>query len=370
MLSMQRMTAIARKEVAHISRDPFTIALALVLPMMIVLIFGFAFEFNLNNISLAVHDGDRSAASRTLIESFSSSGHFKVQSMSGPQAVTQALDQGRARAGLVIDPGFERKALSQQEASVQILVDGADNTSAGSILSYLPQVQRLAQERITGLHFEAPITLKTRYLFNHELKTSWFIVPGLGVVVLAILSILLTSLTVAREWENSSMELLLSTPLKPIEIVIGKLAPYLVLGLGSVVFIYLTARLVFGVPFLGSHLLYLLGCFLFVTTCMAQGLFISVVTRAQQISMQAAIVSGLLPSLFLSGFIYPIEHMPRFFHYFTGVLAPRWFMQISREIYLKGSTLSELGLPFLALSIICLGLIGLATINFKKDVEP
>lgn len=370
MLSMQRIAAIARKEVAHISRDPFTIALALALPMIIVLIFGFAFEFNLNHIGLAVHDGDKSSTSRALIESFSSSAHFEVLRMPGPQAVTRALDQGKARAGLIIDPGFESAILGKRGASVQVLVDGADNTSAGSILSYLPQVQLLAQQKLLGVKLDPVVEMKTRFLFNHELRTQWFIVPGLGVVIMAILSILLTSLTVAREWENSSMELLLSTPLKPIEIVIGKLAPYLVLGLGSVVFIYAVARLVFGVPFLGSHLLYLCGCFLFVTTCMAQGLFISVVTRAQQVSMQAAILSGLLPSLFLSGFIYPIEHMPRFFHYFTGILAPRWFMRISREIYLKGSGITELGSAFLALGAICVVVIALATVRFKKDVEP
>lgn len=370
MISWQRLGAIAKKEVAHVSRDPFTLALALILPMLVVLIFGFAFEFNLNHIAMAVHDGDKSAASRQLIESFSSSGHFTVMPVAGPTAAAEALDREKVRAALIIEPEFERKLARRESVAVQILVDGADNTSAGSILSYLPEVQKRAQERLLGPAPRPLLELKTRFLFNPELKTSWFMVPGLGVVILAILSILLTSLTVAREWENGSMELLLSTPVRPMEIVIGKLLPYLVLGLGSVVFIYAAARLVFGVPFLGSHILYLFGCLLFISCCMAQGLFISVMTRAQQISMQAALVSGLLPSLFLSGFIYPIEHMPRFFHYLTMLLAPRWFMQVSRELYLKGSSFLDLLVPFLALSLISTALITLASMKFKKDVEP
>lgn len=370
MINFRRLLAIARKEVAHISRDPFTIALALGLPVLVVLIFGYAFEFNLNHIPLAVHDGDKTTASRQLLESFSSSGYFKLQGTEGPRGATRALEQGRARAALIIGPGFEKNLSRGVATDVQVLVDGTDNTSAASILAYLPQVQQRAQSALTGMKPPAAITLKTRYLFNPELSTRWFIVPGLSVVIMAILSILLTSLTIAREWESGSMELLLSTPVRPMEIVIGKLLPYLALGLGSVLFIYPVARLVFGVPFRGSHLLYLLGSVLFVSTCMAQGLLISVITRAQQVSMQVAIISGLLPSIFLSGFIYPIEHMPRFFHYLTAVMAPRWFTHISRELYLKGSSMADLAIPFIALTIICSVMIGLATLNFKKDVEP
>jgi ABC-2 type transport system permease protein len=166
------------------------------------------------------------------------------------------------------------------------------------------------------------------------------------------------------------MELLLSTPVTPIEIILGKLVPYLLLGLGGAGFVYLIARTVFAVPFQGSHLLYLLGCLLFLACGMLQGILISVVTRAQQVAMQAAMISGLLPSVYLSGFIYPIEHMPGFFQALTLVLPPRWFMKISRDLYLKGSGFAELLSCYGALSIISLVLLLLASRKFKKDLEP
>ncbi len=368
--SLRRIFAITRKEVSHIGRDPFTMIMALGLPVIMVLIFGTAFEFNLDHMPLAVLDRDNTFASRQLTEAFSSSDHFNIRPVEKADMGLKALDSGEAIAFMVIDDGFEKLAGGLGAAHVQILVDGSDNTSAGSILSYLPEVQKKAQQKILGSTAPKGIQLKTRYHFNHELKTPWFIVPGLGVVIMAILSILLTSLTVAREWETGSMELLLSTPVKPIEIIIGKLTPYLFLGLGGVGFVFISARLFFGVPFRGSLLLYLLGCIIFLSTCMAQGLLISVVTRSQQVAMQVAMVSGLLPSIYLSGFIYPIEHMPSFFQKITAVLAPRWFIKISHNLYLKGSNLSELGQSFLALTLICFVIIGISAFKFKKDVEP
>lgn len=376
--SLSRMAAIAKKEIAHIARDPFTIAMALGMPVVMVLIFGTAFEFNLDRIPLAVYDGDKSASSRQLVETFTSSGHFIAERANGANAAAQALDGGHAKAALIISPGFERNLIADTQnlnqiadTQLQILVDGSDSTSASSVLGYLPLVQRRAQYRLLGISPQlSSVQLEPRFHFNPELRTKWFMVPGLGVVILAILSILLTSLTIAREWETGSMELLLSTPVRPVEIIAGKLLPYLFLGLAGAAFVYLSARLVFGVPFRGSHLLYLLGCVLFITTCMAQGLLISVVTRAQQVAMQAAMMSGLLPSLYLSGFMYPIEHMPVFFRYLTAILAPRWFMQISHSLYLRGSTFAELTKPFLALTAICGVIISLAAIHFKKDVEP
>jgi ABC-2 type transport system permease protein len=195
-------------------------------------------------------------------------------------------------------------------------------------------------------------------------------VPGLAVVVVAIVSILLTALTVAREWENGSMELLLSTPVKPVELIIGKLAPYTVIGLLAVLFIYIVARLGFGVPFRGSHLVLLAGAFLFLSAYLAQGLVISVLTRKQQLSMQFAIVSGLLPSVLLSGFVFPIESMPRLFHYLTMVFPARWFMVISRDLFLKGTNLPDLLAPFAALLVINAVLLTVAVRRFKRDVEP
>ena len=212
--------------------------------------------------------------------------------------------------------------------------------------------------------------LRTRFLFNPELNSRWFIVTGLFVVAVGVLSILLTALTVAREWETGSMELLLSTPVRPLEIILGKLAPYMGLCLGAVALVYAAARLAFGVPFRGNHLVFLLACVLFLACTLAQGLLISVVTRQQQLAMQLSNITGLLPATLLSGFIFPVESMPLFFRVLTSLLPPRWFIDCCRGIFLKGAGLRELAVPLGALTLIATGLILLATKKFKRDLEP
>jgi ABC-2 type transport system permease protein len=252
---------------------------------------------------------------------------------------------------------------------VQVLVDAADNAAAGSVLSYLGQIQGRATERILGRAPREPVELRTRFLFNPELNSKWFVVPGLIVVIMSILAVLLTALTVAREWESGSMELLLSTPVRPLEIILGKLAPYAGLCLIAVGIVYALARVVFHVPFAGNPFVFLLGCLLFIVTYLAQGLLISVLTRKQTFAMQMAMMSGLLPSQLLSGFIFPIESMPAFFRGLTMILPARWFMAIVRDSFLQGASLWDMRGSFLALGIIGAALIALASRKFKKDLE-
>lgn len=369
-LNWKRISAISRKEVFHILRDPFTMAMALGLPILLVSIFGLAIEFNMKQIEISVHDGDKSAASRALTRAFSSSGYFSlIHAERLPEALS-ILDHEQAKAALLIGPGFERDLGSGKTASAQILIDGADNSTVGVILGYMSGVQNQFLRNTLTQGANQNYQLRTRYLFNPELNSQWFTVPGLIVVVVAILSIMLTALTISREWENGSMELLLSTPVHPLEIVVGKLFPYTVLGLGAVLFVYLIARVGFGVPFEGSHLFYLLSVFLFISAYLAQGLLISVITRSQQLSMQLALISGLLPSILLSGFIFPIENMPTFFHFMTSIFPAKWFMIISRSLFLRGSEPWELLKPLAGLIVLNVVLMTVATKRFKKDVEP
>ena len=214
-----------------------------------------------------------------------------------------------------------------------------------------------------------PISFETRYLYNPELNTPWFVVPGLIVIVTGLLSIMMTALTVAREWEHGSMELLLSTPLLPSEVILGKISPYLGLGFINIFMVYSIMRFVFDVPFLGSHALFLLGCFLFISASLAQGLLISVVTRHQQKAMLISIILGLLPAMLLSGFIFPIENMPVFFQYFTMILPPRWFMVLIRGIVLKGAGFMDLFQPFAFLFFMNFIFIRASVKKFKRKVE-
>lgn len=369
--SIKRAIAIAKKEQFHILRDPFTLTMATILPVLLVLIFGLAIEFNVSDIGLTVHDSDRTLASRKLTEVFLSSQYFKIKPTRGSMIdAVSDLDSEQSKASLIIEPKFEHNLQSVNNTKAQFLLDGADNSTAGVILGYLGGIQQAASLKLTGIKVKPPIELKTRFLFNPELSSPWFIVPGLAVVIIAILSILLTALTVAREWENGSMELLLSTPVKPLEIIIGKLIPYTVIGLAGVLLVVLVAILGFGLPFAGNIFLFGIGSLIFLIACLGQGMLISVIIRTQQLSMQIAMVTGLLPSLLLSGFIFPHENMPLFFQRFTSILPSKWFMIISRGIFLKGATLTDLKLPFISLLILCSILIIAATKKFKKDLEP
>jgi ABC-2 type transport system permease protein len=367
----QSAWAVARKEIFHIIRDPFTLALALGMPVVMVLIFGYAIEFNLNRIPMAVFDGDRSFSSRELVRTFTNSDYFRAHKASNPALAIQGLDEGRDHAALIIHPSFEKDLQSLRGGQVQVLVDGADNSAAISILSYLGKLQTMAVKRsFSRVDFKPLLNVETRFLYNPELNSRWFVVPGLTAVIVAVLSILLTSLTVAREWENGSMELLLATPVKPIEIIVGKLLPYSIMGLIAIFFVFTMSQLIFDIPFRGNFILYFVTCLIFLVTYLAQGLLISVLTRKQQISMQFAMLSGLLPTVLLSGFIFPNEHMPAFFYYFTMILPARWFIRISREIFLQGAGFIDILPSFFALCVLFCLMIFLALKKFKTDVEP
>jgi ABC-2 type transport system permease protein len=365
-----RALSIARKEARHILRDPFTLALALGLPLLMVLFFGYAMDFNVHDINLTVYDQDHSRASRQLAEVFQSSGYFHLHYRDLDAKPAETLDSQAAKAALFIEPHFERDLSRKGTATAQVLIDGSDNSTAGVIGGYLSGIQQAAVGRITGRPMAMPVTLDTRYLYNGELDSRWFTVPGLAVVVLAILSIMLTAITVAREWERGSMELLLSTPVSPLEIIVGKLAPYLVMGLTGQIILYLAARLLFDIPFQGSHLILFAATLLFLIAGMGQGLLISVTTRHQMAAIQFSQMMGQLPSNLLSGFIFPIESMPVFFQYFTMIFPARWFMVIVRGLYLRGAGLTELVGPLLVLLALDAFFITMAVRRFKRDVEP
>jgi ABC-2 type transport system permease protein len=364
-----RAMSIARKESRHIRRDSVTLAAALGLPVLLVCFFGFVIDLNVREVGLLVADGDNTRASRQLTELFSSSGYFKVTHAVSAAEATKALGDERAKAAVVIEPEFERNIRAGRPASAQVLLDGADNAFAGTVLAYLFGIQDSASRRLAGAP-PAKAEIRARYLFNPELNSKWFIVPGIFVIVVGLISSLLTALTVAREWENGSMELLLSTPVRPLEIIFGKIAPYLVLCLAGVALVYGMARIVFDVPFMGSHVLFLLATGLFLVATMAQGLVISVVTRQQQLAFQLAMNTGMLPIQMLSGFIFPVESMTRPFQILTAIIPARWYMTLTRSLFLRAPTLLMIAPALAALSALAAVFVWFALKKFKTDLEP
>lgn len=367
----RRALAIARKELAHIFRDHFTLGLALGLPVAVVFIFGFAIEFNQTHIPTSVLDQDNTQSSRQLVETFNASGYFRTHSIQQVRETEKELESERSSAVILIPPGLERDLLAGKGGEIQVLLNAADNQAAGSVLSYIGEIRNRANMRLLGPQSATIVSpVVSRYLYNPELNSRWFTVPGLMVIIMTMIAIMLTALTVAREWEFGSMELLLSTPVHPLEIILGKMAPYAALCLAAVGIVYTSARLVFDVPFRGNMGVYLFGCMLFLITYLAQGLMISVLTRKQMLAMQISMITGLLPSQLLSGFIFPVENMPVFFQRVTMILPARWFMEISRRSFLQGATLWEMRGPFLALTALMCLFVLIALKKFKKDLEP
>lgn len=371
MISLRRTAAILRKECMHILRDPFTLIFSLIMPIVMVLMFGSAIEFNVRNVPTDYLDQSHSQASRVFLNTLSSSGYFKTHAVDSTREGTQRLEREQSKALVVIPPDFESRLLGKGQGKLQILLDGTDNTSGTALSGYLGTIHAKTMKNLFQGDTQAvsPITLKTRFLFNPELNSQWFIVPALAAVVMAILSILLTALTISREWENGSMELLLSTPVRATEVILGKMIPYAFLGLFAVVLLYILARTLYGLPFVGSPLLFWVSTLLFLVTYLGQGLLVSTMIHNQQAAVQIALVLGLLPTMMFSGFIFPIESMPQGFQYLTAIFPARWYVQIARNQFLQGSMFHELIIPFAVLIFYVYAIVQLCILKFKENLE-
>jgi len=367
-----RVRALARKEWMHISRDAFTIAFAVVMPLLLIVVFGFAVSFDVDNIRTVVVDLDRTAASRDLTEHlFSGTTFRRVGEASSGAAVEAWFRRHEASVGLVIPEHYERTLERGEAASVQVLVDAADNVTAGAVMSYAARfVTRMNRqlEADVGGRSPAAIEARLRALFNPGMRSAVFLVPGLVALIQAIMGVMLTSLTVAREWERGSMEQLFSTPVGRVEIALGKLAPYFVVALVQLLLILVAATWVFDVPIRGSLASLFAVSSLFLYAALAQGLLISVITKNQQVATQAAAVSSMLPSMLLSGFAMPIDNMPRVLQIATNIVPARHYVHAIRAIMLRDAPPSALLGDALALAVIGTALLGLATARFSRKL--
>lgn len=369
--SLRRAHAIFAKEFKHIMRDPFTLMIALLLPLLIVLILGNSIEFNVRSIHMGYYDADHTDASHDLVETFDSSGYFKTYELASPHNFFDDIVSERARAVLIVPPEFEKYAVGNQSGRAQVILDGADNSTIMAIMNYLRTINTQAATKIshnqnTGM---GGLKIKSRYLFNPELNSRWFSVPGLTAVIIALVAIMLTTLTICREWERGSMEMLLSTPATTTEIIIGKVLPYAILGFIGFLLVFLIARIVFGVPFVGSYWWMICGAILFIFAYLAIGLLISVSTHKQDVAIQFACIIGLLPAVILSGFVFPIEYMPRGYKVAASLFPARFYIEIARDQFLKGSNITALWVPYVALVVATVGLMIICILRFKRTLE-
>jgi len=344
-MKLRRLWAVARKEFLHILRDARSLGLALALPLVMLMLFGYALSLDVDKIPAVVYDRDRTPESRDLIRQFTGSRYFQIAGYAASgREVDEYIDRGRALLGLTIPERFSKDLLAGGQASVQLVLDGGDSNTASIALGYTDaliqsydlKLRSDTQIRKGGGELKNAVDLRTRYWYNTQLKSRNYIVPGLIAVILMIIASLLTSLTIAREWETGTMEQLLSTPVRPAELVLGKLAAYFAVGMLDMLICLVVGVGAFGVPFRGSALLLFLSCCIFQFGALCWGVMISASTRSQLQAYQLGVLSSFLPSFLLSGFIYSIENMPVAIQAVTYLVPARYFIALLRGIFLKG----------------------------------
>ena len=370
-LSLGRLLAVSRKEVLHLRRDRRSLGLAFVLPAIMILAFGWVISFDIRHIRMAVYDEDRSQASRALVDAFTASSYFVVTDHLDRYGDAEPLlDRGAVRLVLVIPPRFQARLSGGGPAPVQALVDGSDANTATIALAYARGiVTAYASRAVLGARrVAAPVRAETRVWYNEELKSSNMIVPGLIAVVMMIIAAMLTSLTIAKEWERGTMEQLASTPVHPVEVVLGKLLPYIGIGMIDVLVTGFIGDVIFAVPFRGSFLFFVGASFFFLVGALGIGLAISAATKSQMLAMQVAMVATYLPSFLISGFMFDVANMPKALQAIALFVPARYFITAVRGIFLKGVGPHVLW-PY-GLGMVLFGIAGLtlATRSFKKEI--
>jgi ABC-2 type transport system permease protein len=319
--------------------------MALAIPLLLLLLFGFALSLDVDQIPTAIYDADRTAQSRVLVEHFRGSSFFNVQSFAGGYGVLERMiDRGDIRLAIVIPPDYSERLLSNQQAEVQLLLDGSDSNTASIALGYAENILRSHSNDVraralnvqTGRRIEPPVEPRLRVWYNSELKSKNYVVPGLIAVILMIISALLTSLTIAREWEMGTMEQLQSTPVRPAELVLGKMFAYFSIGLADAAIAVISALFIFDVPFRGSLLVLGTATCLFLFGAMFWGILLSAIARSQLLAYQLGLITSFLPAFLLSGFIYSVENMPAPIQVISHIVPARYFIEILKGVFLKG----------------------------------
>ncbi len=371
---LRRVAAIAHIETLLILRDKRSLGLAFILPLLLLILFGSSLSYDVRNIPLAIWDQDHTPASRTLISAFQGSPYYRIVAMrEGYPDLIRDLDRSKALVVMIIPPDFEKRLNRGQEARVQFIVDGTDATTAGVSLGYIEGIMerhnRTLQREAAQRNAELPLNLAIRVWFNPEMESRNFIVPGLIAVILMIIAALLTSLTLAREWESGTMETLLSLPIRPIEVVIGKICPYFAIGMINITILLLASRFIFQIPIRGSIPLMYLFASVFTIGVMGLGIFISGVAKRQTLATQMAILTTLLPANLLSGYIFPIRNMPLVLQGVSYFVPARYLIRALKGIFLKGIGLSVLYPPLLLLAAFAVVIVGLAARQVPRQIK-
>lgn len=378
-MRLQRLKAIALKELLQIWRDPRSLMIALAMPFTQMFLLGYGVTLDVKHIPVCTFDREASQDSQALLKHFEASAYFRIAAnLRSYPALVAAIDRSTCKMALVVPPDFSERLNDTGRSSVQAIFDATDDNTANIAMGYALAVVSGYSTEVTvdalrrqGMQFQQvePLSVDSRVWFNEDLSSRNFIIPGLVAVIMALVGAQLTSLTISREWERGTMELLISTPVKPSEVMIGKLAPYLVLGWVDASFCLLLATLWFGVPFRGTIFTLFVTTTLFLTVVLGIGYLLSVLIRSQIGASQVALLLTMLPTTMLSGYVFPIDQMPAVVQRVTYLVYSRYYVTILKAIFLKGAGISALTLPILCLLVYAVAVMTLAARAFRKSLD-
>lgn len=368
-MRIARVFAVAKKEIIQVKRDPLSMAMAFLLPLILLFIFGYAITMDINNLKTVVLDLDKSELSRRFSSGLIASGYFRIV---GPSVdygdIGRHLDSGSAKVAITIPRGFSEDIRLGKPAQIQALLDGSDANTATLAAGYLSAASDMFSSKLSQGRPAAVVDMRMRVWYNEDLKSRNFIIPGLIAVIMSVIAALLTSLTVAREWERGTMEQLIATPLKTSELIVGKLIPYFLIGFIDMLVALAVTVFVFDVELKGSLALLLLVSSVFLFGVSSLGILVSILTKSQLPASQFALVITFLPAFLLSGFMISIVNMPYALQLITRVIPARYFVTIIKGIFLKGAGLDLILFDLTLLAVFGAAVFAIANVKLKKKI--
>jgi ABC-2 type transport system permease protein len=366
---------IVRKEFRQIRRDKRALGVLLFIPSLMLIMFGYALNFDVKHSALAVYDEDNSKTSREFVQIFFNSEYFDfAYHLTDLKSVNELLDMEKVRAVIIIPHDFSHNIAEGKDAPIQIVVDGSNSNVATTVLGYLSAIIQQYSLNIMAKTFYRygqreivrPIDMRPRIWYNPELRSAKFLVPGLIAFILTITAVISTSLSVVREWEMGTIEQIIVSPVKPVELILGKTVPSTVIALIATITILLAGYLLFDVQIKGSFLLLFIVTFVFLVGSLGLGLLISTIAGTQQVAFMIAVIATMLPTFILSGFVFPIRNMPTIIQGITYFIPARYFLVALRSIMLKGAGLSAFWDQFLFLVAYAVLMLGASSIRMRK----
>ncbi|HFS66729.1 MAG TPA: ABC transporter permease [Flavobacteriia bacterium] len=368
---MKRFKGFVIKEFYHIYRDKRSLFILFGMPIVQIMLFGFAITNEVNNVNIAIYDQAKDEKSQEFIQNITASKFFKVkQIIYNQKDILRSFQKGKIKAVLVFQPNFSQTLVKENKADIQVLTDATDPNTSLTIVNYVTTMLKKLQLNLNK-EMTIPYLINThsKMLYNPELKSVYMFVPGVMTIILMLVSAMMTSISITREKELGTMEILLVSPLKPYQVVVGKVFPYVFLSVLNALAILLLGYFVFGVPIIGSYLLLSLETILFILSALSLGVLISTIANTQQTAMMISLMGLLLPVILLSGFIFPISSMPKFLQIMSNIVPATWYILILKSIMLKGVGFNYFWKETLILFVMTLFFIGLSVKKYKIRLE-